>query len=269
MLKYAHIFHVGLQNALAYRANFFFRAVFGLLPLTATLALWQAIFRSNPDRETVAGYTLGEMMAYYLLMTVVDALTAVTEDDWQIAADIREGRLSPLLLKPLDYLAYRLSLFAAGRVVYAAAALLPVGLFVLLHHQHGPGLPADPLQLLAFGLALLLTALLQFLISFTTALLAFWLLEISTWVFILFAFEYLAGGHLFPLDILPAGVQAVLQFTPFPYQLFFPVGVGLGRIEGPALVQGLTLQLFWVGVFYGLARWVWARGLRHYTAAGG
>lgn len=269
MLKYAHLFRVGLQNALAYRANFFFRAVFGLLPLTASLALWQAIFRSHPDRETVAGYTLAGMISYYLLMTVVDALTAVTEDDWQIAADIREGRLSPLLLKPLDYLAYRLSLFAAGRVVYAAAALLPVGVFMLWHREYWLGLPADPAQLLAFGLALVLTALLQFLISFTTALLAFWLQEISTWVFILFAFEYIAGGHLFPLDILPASVQAVLRFTPFPYQLFFPVGIYLRRLEGPAVVQGLALQLFWVLVFYGLARWVWARGLRHYTAAGG
>ena len=35
------------------------------------------------------------------------------------------------------------------------------------------------------------------------ALLAFWVLEVSTFIFILFAFEYIAGGHLFPLDILP------------------------------------------------------------------
>lgn len=268
MAKYWHVFKIGIQNALAYRANFLFRAAFGLAPLLATLHLWRAVYASNPDRPEVAGYTLSGMIAYYLVMTVVDALTGVTEDDWQIAADIREGRISQFLLKPMDYLAYRLSLFAAGRVVYTAAALLPVGVFVLWQRQHLEG-PPDTLTLAAFLVAVVLTALLQFLISYTMALLAFWLLEISTFIFILFAFEYIAGGHLFPLDILPPGLLAVLQFTPFPYQLYFPVGVYLGRIQGAELAQGLAVQAAWVALVYGLARGVWARGIKHYSAAGG
>ena len=66
----------------------------------------------------MGGYTLAEMISYYLVVNVVDALTAVTEDDWQIAADIKDGNISQFLLKPIDYLRYRLCLFAAGRMVY-------------------------------------------------------------------------------------------------------------------------------------------------------
>lgn len=268
MSKYLLVFRIGVQNALAYRANFLFRAAFGLVPLLATLYLWRAIYASNPDRPEVAGYTLSGMISYYLVMTVVDALTGVTEDDWQIAADIREGRISQFLLKPMDYLAYRLSLFAAGRVVYTAAALIPVGVFMVWQLPHLAA-PPKGAALAAFGVSVLLTALLQFLISYTMALLAFWLLEISTFIFILFAFEYIAGGHLFPLDILPPGLLAVLQFTPFPYQLYFPVGIYLGRIQGVELLQGLAVQAGWVVLVYALARAVWARGIRHYSAAGG
>ena len=54
------------------------------------------------------------MISYYLLTTVVDALTAVNEDDWQIAADIKDGNISQFLLKPIDYLWYRLCLFLSG-----------------------------------------------------------------------------------------------------------------------------------------------------------
>ena len=36
----------------------------------------------------------------------MDALTAVNEDDWQIAADIKDGNISQFLLKPMDYLWY-------------------------------------------------------------------------------------------------------------------------------------------------------------------
>jgi ABC-2 type transport system permease protein len=56
----------------------------------------------------VAGYTLAGMTSYYLLVTIVDMLTAVTDDDWQIAADIRDGAINHFLLKPIDYLSYRL-----------------------------------------------------------------------------------------------------------------------------------------------------------------
>jgi ABC-2 type transport system permease protein len=77
------------------------------------------------------------------------------------------------------------------------------------------------LALVAFVISLVLTALLQFFISYTMAMLAFWMLEISTFIFILFAFEYLASGHLFPLDLLPPALRHVLFFTPFPYQMLF------------------------------------------------
>ena len=56
------------------------------------------------------------MISYYLVVTIVDMLTAVNEDDWQIAADIKDGNISQFLVKPIDYLTYRLCLFGAGRL---------------------------------------------------------------------------------------------------------------------------------------------------------
>ena len=55
------------------------------------------------------------MISYYLLVTIVDTLTAVNEDDWQIAADIKDGNISQFLLKPIDYLTYRICLFFSGK----------------------------------------------------------------------------------------------------------------------------------------------------------
>src|SRR5438093_1749600 len=81
MKKYWRLFNVGIQNTLVYRVNFIFRSVFGLIPLFATLSLWRAVYSGNPGN--VAGYTLGSMISYYLVVTIVDALTAVTEDGWQ------------------------------------------------------------------------------------------------------------------------------------------------------------------------------------------
>src|SRR5437868_14710049 len=100
----------------------------------ATIYLWRAVYEGK-DEGGVAGYSLAGMISYYLLVTIVDALTGVTEDDWQIAADIKDGNINQFLLKPIDYMFYRLCLFFSGRLIYTAVALLPVGLFLVLQRD--------------------------------------------------------------------------------------------------------------------------------------
>ena len=265
MKKYWHVLNVGIQNTLVYRVNFLFRAFFGLIPLFAIISLWKAVYSSKSG--DVGDYSLSDMISYYLLVTIVDALTAVYDDDWQIAGDIRDGQISQFLLKPIDYLAYRFTLFSAGRMIYTALALIPITLIVFLHRKHF--VVPDVSTLALFGCSILLTAALQFLLSYTMALLAFWFLEISTFIFIVFAFEYIAGGHLFPLDILPPALAKLMMWTPFPYQMFFPVSVYLGKISGSQVYTGLIIQAGWVLVAFLLARFMWNRGIRKYSAVGG
>jgi ABC-2 type transport system permease protein len=268
MKKYWHVINVGIQNNLTYRFNFFARAVFGLIPLIATLYVWQTIYAGKGEGSEVGSYTLAEMVSYYLLVTVVDALTAVNEDDWQIAADIKDGNISQFLLKPIDYLGYRLCLFFSGRVTYLAVAFIPLTLFILYLRRYFV-FPAEWSTFGFFLISVILTALLQFFTSYAMAMLAFWVLEVSTFIFILFAFEYIASGHLFPIDILPRGLAQLLFFTPFPYQMYFPVSIYMGKVSGPALLQGLLVQLAWVALAYGFARFMWKRGIKKYSAVGG
>ena len=47
------------------------------------------------------------------------------------------------------------------------------------------------------------------------------------------------------------------------------MSVYLGQVQGAALWRGLAIQAGWVVFFYLLARWVWRRGIRKYSAVGG
>ena len=268
MKKYWHVINVGIQNNLTYRFNFLARAVFGLIPLIAMLYVWRKIYSGKGAGSMVGSYSLAEMISYYLLTTVVDALTAVNEDDWQIAADIKDGNISQFLLKPIDYLWYRLCLFLSGRVTYLAVAMTPLTIFILYLHQYFV-LPPNWAAFGGFLISTVLTALLQFFMSYSMAMLAFWVLEVSTFIFILFAFEYLASGHLFPLDILPPGLEQALYFTPFPYQLYFPVSIYMGKASGADMLRGLLIQGLWVFAAYCAARFAWRRGIKKYSAVGG
>ncbi len=269
--KYRHVINIGLQNSLTYRFNFLARSLFGLIPLIAMLYLWKTIYAGNARQgagTSVGAYTFAEMVSYYLMATVVDALTAVNEDDWQIAADIKDGNISQFLLKPIDYLWYRFCLFLSGRVAYLAVAGIPIAIFILCLRQYFV-LPPDWSAFGLFLISISLTALLQFFMSYMMAMLAFWVLEVSTFIFILFAFEYLASGHLFPLDILPPWIERALYLTPFPYQLYFPISVYMGKTHGVELMRGLAVQCGWVLLTYLLARFAWNRGIRKYSAVGG
>ena len=116
----------------------------------------------------------------------------------------------------------------------------------------------------------MLTALLQFFLSYSMALLAFWVLEISTFIFILFAFEYLASGHLFPLDMLPPPLKQILLFSRrFRINCIFRSVFIWARWRARSCGADWRCQLLWVVAAYGFARFMWRRGVRKYSAFGG
>src|SRR5437870_8266607 len=82
------------------------------------------------------GYTYGSMIYYYLLTIVVANLVTPTEDEWQIASDIREGQINSFLTKPVNYLGYRFSIFLSGRLVFTAVTIVPIALIFFYFRQH-------------------------------------------------------------------------------------------------------------------------------------
>jgi len=132
--KYVSVFNIGLQNTFVYRWNYFLRALFGLIPLAGTVFLWSAVFKERGGG--LHGYDYASMIYYYLLTLLVSNLVTPTEDEWQIAADIREGQINALLTKPMSYLTYRFSIFLSGRLVYTFVTLPPIALIFIYYRDY-------------------------------------------------------------------------------------------------------------------------------------
>lgn len=264
--KYIAVFKLGLQNTFVYRWNYFLRAVFGLIPLAGTVFLWRAVF--DEKGGGMRGYDYGSMIYYYLLMILVSNLVTPTEDEWQIASDIREGQINSFLTKPLSYLAYRFSIFLSGRLVYTLVTILPIAL-IFLYFRAYLTWPSDPLAWICAFISLLMAAMIQFFITYSIAMMAFWILEISTIVFIVYSFEYFLGGQMFPVDIMPPALQTLLKWLPFYYELFCPIAISLERLQGARMLEALVIQTGWLIATWALAHFMWRRGLGHYQAVGG
>ena len=261
----AQIFNLGVQNNLIYRWNFLLRVLVSFVPLLGSVFLWNAVFAGQ---KAFAGYTFTSMVAYFITLILVDTLTVPNEDDFQIAEDIREGRINALLLKPIDYRLYRFHLYAAARLVHGAFAVAPLAIAMIWLHRFYAGLPW--LENLPFALLATLGAgLIQFFFCFTLAMIAFWILDIGSVTFIVYSIEFLLGGHIFPVDALPHWLQDVCNCLPFVYETFFPAAILIGHVHGTAMFTGFLWQWSWIGFFYLLSGILWQRGLHQYTAVGG
>jgi ABC-2 type transport system permease protein len=261
----AQIFNLGVQSNLIYRWNFLLRVLVSFVPLLGSVFLWNAVFAGQ---KAFAGYTFTSMVAYFITLILIDTLTVPNEDDFQIAEDIRDGRINTLLLKPIDYRLYRFYLYASARIVHAMFALVPLGIAMFWLGHYYTNLP----WLVNLPFALLATigaAMIQFFSCFTLAMIAFWILDIGSVTFIIYSIEFLLGGHIFPVDAFPAWLQVICLHLPFAYETYFPAAILIGHVQGQALLNGFLWQWAWVGFFYVLGGILWKRGLHQYTAVGG
>ncbi len=263
---YGKVFDIGLQNTFVYRWNFLLRMVFGIVPLVGTVFLWKAVFAGSTG--SIEGYDYQGMIFYFLITVFIDNLITPTEDEWQIAGEIREGRMSSYLTKPLNYLAYRFTLYASYRLLYIAVVFLPICALAWVFRD-AIRWPAEGITWLALGVSTVMAAGIQFLIAYALAMIAFWVLEVSTIIFIVYSFEYFLSGHVFPLDVMPHWLQGFVKWSPFTYELFFPAQIAMERVRGREMVEGLLIQAGWLVIAFLAARLLWSRGVRKYQAFGG
>jgi ABC-2 type transport system permease protein len=267
LIKYCSAFNVGLQSNLVYRVNFALRGFFSFFHLVVVFILWGAAYTGNPE---IGGFNFSQTITYFVAIIVAQFMIGAFNEDYQISEEIRNGLINQFLLKPINYFAYRFSIYVSARVVTGLLIVIPVVVTYPLLRNHLV-LPHEWWRFAVAVPALLMSALIQFGIAYCFGMLSFWFLEIQGFVILSMAFESVLGGQIFPLDLLPRGLYSVSACLPYFYQMYFPVALLTGRIEAdPGLILALLrIELFWVVVILALGAWLWRRGLRLHTAVGG
>lgn len=271
--KYAKILRVSLQERFTYRADFLLGTFLRFLPMLTTILLWQAIYAGSTQsagKTTLSGFTYEEMIAYLLLVNITRMFSSMPGLAGGIARDIREGTLKKYLLQPIDMIWYLVAYRLAHKVSYIVSAFVPYAILFYLCRRYFVGLvPTDPWTWLAYAASLLMAFLVGFFFEASVGMVGFWFLEVTSLLYIVMTLNFFISGHMLPLDLLPPFWAGLLKSLPFQYMAYFPAVVFLGKIQGPALVSGLILQAVWACAFILLARWLYRRGLKRYSAFGG
>lgn len=265
--KYGKILRISLVERLVYRADFLVSTLVRFLPLMTSFLLWEAVYTAS-GREDIAGYTRDTTLAYLLLVQISRMFSSMPGLSGGIARDIRDGNLKKYLLQPIDMHAYLLASRGAHKLAYIATAALPHALLFWWFRDVFPPLP-DALTLLAYVLSLLLSFVIGFFFEAAIGTSGFWLLEVTSLVYIVNAVNFFISGQMFPLDFLDPWLGETLKYLPFKYLAYFPATVFLGRTTGAEMWIDLLVEFGWAIAFVVLARCLYRAGLRRYSAFGG
>lgn len=264
MKKYLLTFSLSLQEEFTYRLNFILWRVRNFLKILMTYFLWQGVFMTT---ETAFGYTPNEMTTYVLMVLVVTAMVFSAPSS-AIGGEIASGELSNFLVKPVNYIRYWFSRDMASKLLNLLFVCIELAiLWIFLKPQFEFRLTWE--SGVGFLIAVLIGMALYFFFQLSTRFIAFWAPE-NIWgiAFLSYLFTELLGGTIFPLDILPPYLQFGLSLTPFPYFVYYPIAIFVGKITGFEIIEVLIKGGVWVILMWLIARYVWRKGLRNYSAVG-
>jgi ABC-2 type transport system permease protein len=273
--KYWNIFRVSLIERMTYRLDFLLSTFLRFLPLLTSVLLWAAVYAGadqaplteSGERE-INGFTLRQLIAYLLLVNVSRIFSSMPGLAGGIARDIRDGDLKKYLLQPIDMIAYLAAYRLAHKVAYVVGSFVPYAVLFFAFGSYFDGLP-DPATLAAYAASLMLAFVMGFFFEACIGMTGFWFLEVTSFLYVVNTVNFFLSGHMFPLDLLPPFWAGLLKALPFQYLAYFPAAVFLGKVQGWELARGLLAELGWAVFFVVLARGLYHRGLRRYSAYGG
>jgi ABC-2 type transport system permease protein len=154
----------------------------------------------------------------------------------------------------------------SGKVLEAVFILIAIGILALTVAQHFY-FPTRIQDCLYFSIAVFLASIMAFELDFCIGMIAFWLIQVRVFKYMLQSVIVFFAGALLPLDIFPGTLRTVAESLPFQYLVFFPVSIYLGKVDhpGPAFLS----MLGWIVVLYILAHILLERGIKRYVAVGG
>ena len=265
--KYFKIFRASLVERMAYRSDFLFGTLLRFVPMITTILLWQAIYEGSGKSE-LAGFRYRDMIAYLLLTNISRMFSSMPGLAGGVARDIRDGSLKRYLIQPLDMIGYLISYRVAHKVAYIVTSFLPYALLFFLCRRYFDGFP-DALTMAAYAVSLVFAFLVGFFFEASVGMVGFWFLEVTSLLYIVMTLNFFISGHMLPLDLLPQPWSTLLKLLPFQYMAYFPAVVFLKKVQGWELVYYLIGEILWAGVFMVLARALYRRGLKRYSAFGG
>ena len=265
MRKYLALAKLTFEEYFVYRLNFILWRFRNCVSFLTLLFFWLAIYGNKSE---FLGYQKSQMLTYVAGIAFLRGIVLGSRSV-DLAGQIRSGDLTKIVLAPIKMFQFWFTRDLVDKSLNLIFTLVEIAL-IISFLKFPLYLPKSSGTYLFFVIFAILSMFLYFFLSFVLSLSAFWTEDVwaARWLFGIIFLEFFAGAF-FPIDVLPRVLAGIINLTPFPYLVFFPLKVWLEQISTGATIKAIIICGFWLIVFYWLAKFLWRKGVKNYGAYGG
>ncbi len=227
-----------------------------------SIVVWTTVAKSQGG--SAGGFTEGGYAAYFIILMVVNQLT-FSWHMWEMGWRVQSGLFSGILLRPMHPIHNDI----VENMVFKALTLVPlVPVAIIFSFMFDAEYNWKLLNVVALAPAIVLAALLLFLLEWTIGLAAFWITKTNALFQLYSSVYFFLAGFIAPLSLLPEPAQVAASILPFRWILSYPVEMALGTSGPQEIAIGFAMQVVWIGLLLGILRFAWSHAASRYSAVG-
>ena len=258
----------GMQEMIAYRANFICFLIGEIMSAFIMYFVWKAVFLSS-DSDTFMGFTMEDMVVY-LFITFLTGYLTYSDGAFAVGEEIVDGSIAMRMIKPCSFEMCFLFQELGSRIISVSMIFVPLVAGVEIYRYAVCGaVRFQPVFFLLYIVSLLIAYMISFYFNVCYGFMAFFFKNLWGTTLIKETVVGFLSGAIIPLAFLPAGLSAVLNFLPFASLSYTPVMIYMGMYSYGEIAWRIGLQLFWLLVMYGVSKLVWRGAVRHLAVQGG
>lgn len=265
---YTPFTRAGMQEMVAYRANFICFFIGEIMSAFIMYFVWKAVFLSSSG-ETFMGFTMEDMVVYLFISFLTDYMT-YSDGAFAIGEEIVEGSIAMRMIRPCSFEMCFLFQELGSRLISAAMIFAPIVIGVEVYRFVITGMIRfNIIHFLFYLLSLTVAYMINFYFNVIYGFMAFFFKNLwGTSLMKETLVGFLSGGTI-PLAFLPAGLAAVLNFLPFASLRYTPIMIYMGMYPIGDILWRIGLQVFWMLAMMGLSKLVWNSAVKHLAVQGG
>ncbi len=236
--KYLTIIRITWQRGLVYRFTILAYRIGETIEILALILMWSAIYS---NQQLIKGYTLNEMITYILIGNLILVIVRNFLAEY-VARDIKDGKLSLFLIKPIKYFDYIFAL-EFGRISLPFIMSFFSQIIVILFFLDKIIFNFQFAYLALIIVMIILAFITEMLLSYLVGLVAFWADGVSGLYATIDRLRKFFSGGYFPLSLLPAAFVKISLALPFAYSFYFPTQLYLKKIDLAMGLRGIVVQI--------------------------
>ena len=258
----------GMQELVAYRANFICFFIGEIMSAFVMFFVWKAVFLSS-DSDTFMGFTMEDMVVY-LFITFLTGYLTYSDGAYAVGEEIVDGSIAMRMIRPCSFEMCFLFQELGNRIISALMIFAPMVIGVEVYRYVVAGeLRFNIMYFLLYLLSLAVAYMINFYFNVCYGFMAFFFKNLwGTTLIKETLVSFLSGGSI-PLAFLPAGLATVLNILPFASLSYTPVMIYMGMYEPAECLWRIGLQIFWMIVMLGISRIVWKSAIKRLVVQGG